>query len=316
VKTSAPILELLELYKKNKINRNQYWLEITKEHNRLSDYQKAIKKTRIHEIHINRSHLILILDNRIKIAWDPIDVREAANITVNHGDYERKEREILESIAKNSKVIFDIGANSGWYSLHLQKQMAKNGKVFAFEPIPTTFKTLKYNIELNKLNDKVLTHNFALSDHAGKSVMFVPNFSGTPAASFAKLHKEENNIKYDCKLEKLDSFVDAKRFENIDLIKCDVEGAELMVLKGGRKTIETFRPVIFLEILRKWSKAFGYHPNDVINFLGDLQYKCWGIVGTKLIPHKIVNEKTIATNYLFAIPKTHKSILKNLGMQS
>jgi hypothetical protein len=54
------------------------------------------------------------------------------------------------------------------------------------------------------------------------------------------------------------------------LIKADVEGAELLVVQGGLQTIAKYRPLIFLELLRKRSKPFGYHPNDVIQLLASI----------------------------------------------
>lgn len=51
-----------------------------------------------------------------------------------------------------------------------------------------------------------------------------------------------------------------------DFIKCDVEGAELLVLKGGEETLKSKKPVIFIELIRKWAQKFNYHPNEVIKF--------------------------------------------------
>ena len=55
--------------------------------------------------------------------------------------------------------------------------------------------------------------------------------------------------------------------ESIDFIKCDVEGNELSVIQGGEKLIKSHKPIILLELLRKWSARFNFHPNEVIELL-------------------------------------------------
>jgi len=62
--------------------------------------------------------------------------------------------------------------------------------------------------------------------------------------------------------------------ENIkpNFIKCDVEGAELLVFQGAKKTLLINKPLIFTELLRKWSKPYNYHPNEMIIFFNKLGY--------------------------------------------
>ena len=70
-----------------------------------------------------------------------------------------------------------------------------------------------------------------------------------------------------CQLTTLDSFVKENGIDKIDFIKIDVEGNEKFVLEGGKETLEKYRPLVYTELLRKHAKRFGYHPNDVIDFM-------------------------------------------------
>ena len=72
-----------------------------------------------------------------------------------------------------------------------------------------------------------------------------------------------------------------------DFIKCDVEGAELLVFRGGQETLRRDQPIVFAELLRKWSKPFGYHPNDMLCLFRGLGYLCYA-VGSKGV-HRIEN---------------------------
>jgi hypothetical protein len=107
--------------------------------------------------------------------------------------------------------------------------------------------------------------------------MFIPNVSGSSAASMRNLHSDEKHESQVIKLETLDNLLESMNLEGCDLIKIDVEGAEFPALKGGEQTITKYKPIIFAELLRKWSSEFSYHPNSVLQFLADRGYSCWGV---------------------------------------
>lgn len=99
----------------------------------------------------------------------------------------------------------------------------------------------------------------------------------------------------------------------VDFIKCDVEGTELFVYEGGKKTIEKYRPIIMSEMLRKWAHKFNYHPNDIINLLTELGYQCFVInENSNLKKFDKVLEETVETNYYFLHKEKHAYIISNL----
>ena len=100
-------------------------------------------------------------------------------------------------------------------------------------------------------------------------------------------------------MRRLDDFVDEHDVKVIDYIKCDVEGAELLVIKGGLESICKFKPILQLEMLRKWSAKYKYHPNDIINILKDKGYICCVYDKGQLCEFGYVDESTVETNYYF-----------------
>ena len=112
-----------------------------------------------------------------------------------------------------------------------------------------------------------------------------------------------------CDVKKLDNFVNN---EPVDFIKCDVEGAELLVFKGGLNTIQKFKPIIFTELLRKWSKKFEYNPQDVVLMLRAEGYNCYIIDGENLVEINQIDEKTVQTNFLFLHQQKHEKQINEL----
>ncbi len=279
-------------------------------HQTLFDYFDYIKKTDIQSIIIdNNSIYAIVKGSDIKLILDRFDRLSAPFVMLNYHSIDIKERSIILKIASVSPVIFDIGANVGWYSLNFNK-MPKVKKIYAFEPIPYVFDYLKKHIKINNAS-KVMPFNFAFSDTSGKKTFYWTK-NETVGASMANIISDRHKIsKIKCKTTTIDKFMKSRR-HGIDLIKCDVEGAELFVFRGAIKTFKKYKPVIFAELLRKWSAKFNYHPNDVIKILGDIGYECYCAKSNKLARIKQITDKTSATNFYFFHSRKHSSLLKKL----
>lgn len=294
--------ELQQKYLRGDIPRDEYWREASALHEQLNSYRKTLSHSEIQAIIISEDGLSLLLNNGIRILWNPNDIRSSANTLVNHGNHESDDGKFLLAAAKNSQYIFDIGANAGYYTLHFAKQYPKIKQVHAFEPVPKTFQALLKNITTNKLQPKIVANNLALGQKMGEVNFFVPNFSGSCAASIKNLHPEESNTEVCTTMTTLDEYCNQRRITKIDLIKIDVEGAEFFVLEGAIKTLEKFKPTLFIEILRKWSRKFGVDPNQTISKLLNLGYQCWTVDSGKLTKFHTMTEETVQTNFFFTHP--------------
>ncbi|MBL7714972.1 MAG: FkbM family methyltransferase [Bdellovibrionales bacterium] len=148
-------------------------------------------------------------------------------------------------LLKGGRTFVDIGSNVGIFSV-LAAQTFK--KVHAFEPLPSVFETLQKN---SKPQGNMSVHNVALSDQSG-SVTFHFNplgsggssIEGVPAHHLEKTNKVART--FDVQARTLDSYLD--EIQDVDFIKIDVEGHETSALRGASKTIEKFRPALFVEI--------------------------------------------------------------------
>jgi FkbM family methyltransferase len=297
--------ELKKLFEKGRITKSKFIKRMHNAHSALYDYVDLIGSSDISKLEISGSGVVADIGREhVRMLCTQEDERVIPFEILNFGSFEARELEILAGLCKGKGTLFDIGANVGWYSLNLAKRFPAL-RVFSFEPVPATYKTLRANIALNGLSN-IHTFNHGLSDRRGKTSFFVdPSCSGS--ASAARLTGSRHLTRVVCRVQKLDDFVKRRRVK-VDVIKCDVEGAELLVLKGGIQTLERDQPIIFLEMLRKWSAAFGYHPNDIIKLLSNLGYECFVCRGTRLRKFGKVRESTKETNYFF-VPGRQRSRL-------
>jgi len=305
------LIDLYNQYSKGKLEKHKYISMMHQNHQILFEYFDYIKKTDIQSIVIdNNSIYATVKGSNIKLLLDRFDRLSAPFVMLNYRSVDDKDRDIFFKIAESSPIIFDIGANVGWYSINFAK-LPKVKNIFAFEPIPYTFAYLKKHLKLNGIK-KVLPFSFAFSDTAGQKTFYWTKNEAV-AASMANIIPDRHKIhKIKCKTTTIDKFM-KNRKNKIDLIKCDVEGAELFVFKGALKTLEKHKPVIFTELLRKWSAKFNYHPNDVIDFLKPIGYDCYIIKNNKIKKFGRVDENTIETNYLFFHKTKHKKLINKLS---
>lgn len=227
------------------------------------------------------------------------------------GAYEADETEMVKRIIRllpRNAIIFDVGANIGWYSI-MAKKCFEGVNIYSFEPAPENFTRLRRNFELNNLDTNNLV-NMGFYKEKGK-IDFHFNPERTGASSIKNiLCQDIEAIQVD--MDTIDSWVSNNNINSLDFIKCDVEGAEFFVYQGGIETIKKYKPIIFSEMLRKWSAKFGYHPNDIIDLLASVGYKCFVIKEDKLRKFVRVDEETVETNYFFLHSQKHMKIIQEL----
>lgn len=292
--------ERMNLLKSGK-TRTQAALELyEKYYSMLYRFAEGLKGSKIKQIQIDEKSVKLISENGIIIdaPEDDIGVISQWLIEPDNESYEQIEMlKILNLLNRENKnfVCFDIGSNVGWYTLNLKK-MFPDSEVHAFEPGQKTYNQLKTNLRNNSI-DSVIANNFGLAEDVGDRIFYACDNYGV-ASSLADTIQCLNKTKIICKFDTLDNYC-KKNKVTPDFIKCDVEGAEFLVLKGGKDTLANSKPAIMIELLRKWTKCFNYHPNDVINYMNELGYNCFTATNSGLKRFEKVDENTLETNYFF-----------------
>ena len=148
---------------------------------------------------------------------------------------------ILEKEIKPGYKIIDLGANLGYYPLIEYQILSGSGKIFAFEPSPINIELLKMNIELNKAGNIIDIYPYAGGEKNGKEKFYLSTHSNVNTMlptefTTGKPSRGVSDNFIDVRVIELSSFI--KENGNVDLIRMDIEGYEVEVLKGLTKAIE------------------------------------------------------------------------------
>jgi len=298
--------ETRQKFKDGVISKPQFIKDMYTFHALLFEYADFLGSSDVQEIAIQKDSIIVTTrEDGIRLACQRNDERCVPLEILNFGHFENEEMNLCRSICQPDWTVFDVGANIGFFSLSL---MARHPKivVYAFEPVPSTYAYLLDNIRLNNALS-IFPQNIGLSNQAGECTFFVYP-EGSVNSSMKDLSERESVQKIVCRNTRLDDFVADKKVV-VDFLKCDVEGAEKLVLEGGLHVLRTQSPVLFVEMLRKWSAKFGYHPNDIIALLAPLGYRCFMLEEARLTLVEEVNEATLATNFFFLHSQKHAGLI-------
>lgn len=148
-----------------------------------------------------------------------------------YGCYEYEVTQLVRDLITPQTVFFDVGANIGYYSL-LAASRAK--LVFAFEPMKAIFDRLAKNVKRNGLSNVTMV-NAAVSDRDGDDTIFTqPSSNNTGLAS---LQASEGAVPESVPAVTLDTLIREHRLARVDLMKVDIEGAEVRAFEGGRELL-------------------------------------------------------------------------------
>ncbi|WP_138506400.1 FkbM family methyltransferase [Nostoc sp. PA-18-2419] len=180
-------------------------------------------------------------------------------------------QEMLKKYLCIGNTFIDIGANFGLHTLYAAKLLGTQGNIFAFEPVPSNLKLLQKNIALTGVKQQVKIVPKAVSNSFEPFLQFyLPVNEVAVTASLAPKvgnfkHMQVANIRLDDYWHDIDL--------PIQLIKIDVEGAELEVLRGAEKLLKEWKPNLLIEVHGFALPNFGTSVEEFRDFLTSLGYK-------------------------------------------
>lgn len=181
------------------------------------------------------------------------------------GEYEPFETELFCKIIKPKYTIIDLGANIGYYTLLFSK-LSYSGIVFAFEPSPRSYRILMKNIAANGFKKVVHPFQHAIGDHRGKVNLFINEYN-----------RGDNRISRSFGVEGIEASIDTldniiPSTQRIDLIKMDIQGAEVLALRGMQRIISDWHPTIVSEFDPHFLKRAGTSAKEFFDILSSEGY--------------------------------------------
>jgi FkbM family methyltransferase len=186
-------------------------------------------------------------------------------------------------------LFIDIGANVGYFTLVAAQQVGQLGRVIAVEPNPLVAEQLRQNVARSGLSNAVVVQA-ACSDSNQRRSLYLANISGTgnTGQSSFSAQNARSEVSVDVECVTVDQLVEGAKSTRVDLVKIDVEGAEMSVLRGMTRTLTRFRPKLIIEINPERLDSFATKPGDVIGFIEGFGYRTGEI-----------KEQTALSDYLF-----------------
>ena len=221
-----------------------------------------------------------------------------------YGEFSPGEAELFRQILKPDMLVVEIGANIGAHTVELSQLVGGRGTVVAFEPQRVVFQTLCANIALNNCAN-VFTFQSAVGDHVG--TIKVPFLPPDQLSNFGGLSLRDVEAGEDVPLTTLD----ALNLSTCHLLKIDVEGMEVEVLRGAAATIARCRPVIYAENDRVERSA------ELVEVLTDYRYRMYRHEPPLFSPNNFAGEQenifgNVVSFNLLCIPEEINLVVQGL----
>lgn len=189
------------------------------------------------------------------------------------GSFEPNEFAFLDDVVKDGMTFVDVGANEGLYTVFAASRVGRSGRVLAVEPSSRERTVLERNIERNGLeNVTVVPH--ALAAEAGiANLQVAPKLHGGHNTLGGFAHEGIAAIGAEqVAVETFDALAQRLSIERVDVMKIDVEGAEVKVLRGARRMLTSWRPTLLIEANEAALRGQGTSTTDLIALLRSFGY--------------------------------------------
>ena len=190
--------------------------------------------------------------------------------------FEQNERAFVRRFLGAGMTVLDVGAHAGVYTLTASKRVGASGRVIAFEPSPRERRRLERHLSINRCRN-VTIQPFALGEIEGEAQLFVVDGSETGCNSFRPPVGAAGHLQR-VPVRRLDECRAEKMFGAVDLIKMDIEGAELSALRGAESVFRSDRPVLLCEIEEARVAPWGYRGRAIVDLLSGWGYR-WFTIG-------------------------------------
>lgn len=188
--------------------------------------------------------------------------------------------QLSHSLIRPGDTLIDVGANTGLWALGAAVRVGPAGAVHAFEPVPDNFVRLTRNLTLNGFAN-VVCRQLALADKCGHTVFYAATADNSGIGSLEKRGEADRPIEIE--MTTVDDYCAGQAISRVDLMKVDVEGAELLVFRGAERLLSsTEAPIIMFETDEALTARFGSSSTLIKKLLQQYGYDFYRYTGERL----------------------------------
>jgi FkbM family methyltransferase len=190
---------------------------------------------------------------------------------VRQGVFERETVGLFSALLGPGMTVLDVGANIGQYTLIAAHGVGPHGHVHAFEPTPHIAAELRANVALNRF-ENVTVNEVAITDAMGETLLFCTD-PGSPGTNTIMHPTEHVRSSVKVPTMTIDHYLAEQGITGVDVMKLDIEGAELLALSGARGLLSGDRaPVIVLEVNPRTISLGGSSADQLLRSLHECGY--------------------------------------------
>ena len=221
------------------------------------------------------------------------DDKIITRIMLSTGSWEPLETSLFLEHVKEGDTIVDVGANIGYYTVLGAQAVGSSGRVYAFEPDPSSFGYLERNVEVNGYKNVVLEQK-ALTNKPGTLRLYL----ATSNLGDHRIYPTGDRAYVEVEGVTLDDYLEGLE-RNVDFIKIDTQGAEVVILEGMRKTLERNRGVkLAVEFWPRGLEGFGYKASQLLAILQEHEFAIKDIdenlgVAVETTPAELLRKYTV-----------------------
>ena len=196
------------------------------------------------------------------------------------GVFEPAEWRFAADYLREGMTFFDLGANLGQYTLLAASRVGRSGGVHSFEPCKRMFEELTFNVSLNGFSETCVLNNVAVSERGGWATLstYPPGYEVYGSIGLTERPEGQRVGSEEVQTIGLDDYIAEKHVDHVDLVKIDIEGAELLALRGAKGLLSRpDAPTILIELADVNTRGFGYAAVEVWDWLAGLGYRLHGL---------------------------------------
>lgn len=209
----------------------------------------------------------------VSLLLDPRDDISRTILISLSGRWEPEVWQAISSGLPEGGVFLDVGAHVGYDSIKASAKVGPNGRVVAFEPNPMTLPILRDNIAASDVHN-VLVQAIACTDTEQTLTLYDSTLGGNSgSSSLSQRNAGPVTRPYTVRGRPIDDVIPELGLNRVDVVKLDVEGAELLVLRGAAQTLRRYHPKLIVEVVRRQLASMGTSVEELESFIGSLGYR-------------------------------------------